>query len=76
MGKLQHFGQHWRHVNLSSNADKKINIWLPFEFERKEIGKDGSRSSCKNNPIRDPPAKGGGQHHLKSMYKCSKQLKK
>ncbi len=75
----------WENCNILDNIGdmstcppmliKKINIWLPFEFERKEIGKDGSRSSCKNNPICDRPAKGGGQHHLKSMCKCSKQLK-
>jgi hypothetical protein len=49
MGELQHFGQDWKCVDLSSNADRKINVWLLFEFEKKTLGEFGSRSFHEDN---------------------------
>jgi len=76
LGELQHCGQDYKCVNLSSTADRKINVWLPFIFERKTTWEVNSKSSCEKNHYRDQPTKGGGQPHLKSMYEYTMQLKR
>jgi hypothetical protein len=49
MGELQHFGREWRCSDSSSNANQKINFWLPFEYERKTTRKVSSRFFSENN---------------------------
>jgi hypothetical protein len=55
---------------------KKSAFWLPFQFERKAIGKVNSKFSCEDNHYPYQPTKGGGWPHLKSMYECTKKLKR
>jgi len=59
MGELQHFGWEWKCVDLSSNIDRKINIWVPFERKGKATGKASMKFSCKNHHYPWSSSQGG-----------------
>ncbi len=42
-------GRKWRCVDSSSSVGWKINVWLPFEHERKATKKASSKSFGKNH---------------------------